>query len=73
MLTYTSTQARANISDVLDAATHGEPVEITRRDGSAAVVISKAEFEAYQNTKLDAEFDHIMQRHGRTLEALTNR
>ncbi|WP_213992454.1 type II toxin-antitoxin system Phd/YefM family antitoxin [Sodalis sp. dw_96] len=73
MLTYTSTQARANISDVLDAATHGEPVEITRRDGSAAVVISKAEFEAYQNAKLDAEFDHIMQRHGRTLEALTNR
>ncbi|MFN6885834.1 type II toxin-antitoxin system Phd/YefM family antitoxin, partial [Proteus mirabilis] len=29
MRTYTSTQARANISEVLDIATHGEPVEIT--------------------------------------------
>lgn len=73
MRTYTSTQARANISEVLDAATHGEPVEITRRDGSAAVVISKVEFEAYQSAKLDAEFDVIMQRHGHTVETLTNR
>ena len=52
---------------------HSEPVEITRRDGCSAVVISKAEFEAYQNAKLDAEFDAIMQRHGHTVEALTNR
>ncbi|CAI0786209.1 type II toxin-antitoxin system Phd/YefM family antitoxin [Serratia entomophila] len=73
MIIYTSTQARANIAAVLDAATNGEPVEITRRDGSAAVVISKADFEAYQKAKLDAEFDHIMQRHGRTVEALTDR
>ncbi|CNK24004.1 Phage/plasmid maintenance toxin/antidote system protein (antidote) [Yersinia mollaretii] len=73
MRTYTSTQARANISEVLDAATHGEPIEITRRDGSAAVVISKAEFEAYQNAKLDAEFDLMMQRHGHTIAVLTDR
>lgn len=73
MRTYTSTQARANISEVLDTATQGVPVEITRRDGAAAVVISKAEFEAYQNAKLDIEFDLMMQRHGHTVEALTNR
>lgn len=73
MRTYTSTQARANISGVLDAAVNGEPVEITRRDGSAAVVISKAEYEAYQNAKLDVEFDLIMQRHGHTIEALSDR
>ncbi|CDL79423.1 MULTISPECIES: type II toxin-antitoxin system Phd/YefM family antitoxin [Xenorhabdus] len=73
MRTYTSTQARANIAEVLDTAAHGEPVEITRRDGSSAVVISKAEFDAWQNAKLDAEFDSIMQRHGHTIEALTNR
>ncbi|WP_119712639.1 type II toxin-antitoxin system Phd/YefM family antitoxin [Arsenophonus endosymbiont of Aleurodicus floccissimus] len=72
MRTYTSTQARANISEVLDATTHGEPVEITRRDGSSVVVISKAEFEAYQKAKLDAEFDVIMQLHRHTVEALTN-
>ncbi|MBG6249301.1 MULTISPECIES: type II toxin-antitoxin system Phd/YefM family antitoxin [Symbiopectobacterium] len=73
MRTYISTQARAKISEVLDAATHGEPVEITRRDGSAAVIISKAEFEAYQNAKLDAEFDMMMQRHAHAVEALINR
>lgn len=72
MITYTSTQARANISAVLDAATSGEPVEIIRRDGSAAVVISKADFEAFQKARMDAEFDFIMQRHGRTVEALAD-
>ncbi|WP_241256098.1 type II toxin-antitoxin system prevent-host-death family antitoxin [Proteus sp. ZN5] len=61
------------MSEVLDAAFRGEPVEITRRDGSSAIVISKAEFEAYQNAKLNAEFDIIMQRHGHTIKALTNR
>ncbi|MCZ8637763.1 type II toxin-antitoxin system Phd/YefM family antitoxin [Escherichia albertii] len=67
MQTYTSTQARANIATVLDTALNGEPVEITRRDGSSAVLISKAAFEAYQNAKLDAEFDAIMQRHEHTM------
>ncbi|EHQ8141780.1 type II toxin-antitoxin system Phd/YefM family antitoxin [Escherichia albertii] len=42
MQTYTSTQARANIATVLDTALNGEPVEITRRDGSSAVLISMA-------------------------------
>lgn len=73
MQTYTTTQARANISTVLDTALNGEPVEITRRDGSAAVLISKAEFEAYQNSKLNTEFDAIMQRHEHTIKALTDR
>lgn len=73
MCTYTSTQTRTKISEVLDTATQREPIEIPRQDGSSAVVISKAEFEAYQNAKLDAEFDMIMQPHGHTVEALTNR
>ncbi|MEQ1975702.1 type II toxin-antitoxin system prevent-host-death family antitoxin [Xenorhabdus sp. SGI240] len=73
MRTYTSTQAGANIEEVLDTVAHGEPVEIIRRDGSSAVVISKAEFDAWQNAKLDAEYDSIMQRHWHTVEALTNR
>lgn len=64
---------QANIATVLDTALNGEPVEITRRDGRAAVLISKAEFEAYQNAKLDAEFDVIMQRHEHTIKALTDR
>lgn len=57
MLIYTSTQARAKISAVLDAVSRGEVVEITRRNGAVAVVISKAEFEAYQKVKLDNECD----------------
>lgn len=61
MHTYTSTQAQAHISEILDTDIHGEPVEITRRDGSSVIVISKA------------EFDIIMQRHGHTIKALTNR
>lgn len=73
MITFTSTQARANIATVLDKATSGEPVQITRRDGTAAILISKSEYEAYHNAKLDAEFDEIMQRHGRTVKALTDR
>ncbi|WP_118986028.1 type II toxin-antitoxin system Phd/YefM family antitoxin [Photorhabdus sp. CRCIA-P01] len=73
MRTYISTQARENISAVLDTAVNGESVEITRRNGSAAAVISKAEYEAYRNAKLDAEFDHIIQCHGHTVEALTDR
>lgn len=73
MQSYTTSQARANISTVLDSALNGEPVEITRRDGRSAIVVSKAEFEAYLNAKLDAEFDIIMQRHGHTIEALTDR
>jgi len=73
MRTYTSAQARAHISEVLEVATQGEPVEIIRKDGSAAVVISKAEFETYQNAKLDAEFEAIMQRHSHTVKALIDR
>lgn len=73
MVMYTSSQARANIAAVLDSAIGGEPVEITRRDGGVAVVISKAEFDEFKNAKLDAEFDFIMQRHGKTIKALTDR
>ena len=73
MHTYLSTQARTHISEALDTAIHGEPVDITRRDDTSAVVISKIEFEAYQSAKLDAEFDIIMHHHGHTIKALTNR
>lgn len=73
MVIYTSTQARANISEVLDTAIGGEPVEITRRDGTAAIVISKAEFEAWQKARMDEEFALIMGEHGHTIKALADR
>lgn len=73
MITYTSSEVRANIATALEQATSGEPVEITRRHGESAVLISKAEFEVYQKAKMDAEFDMIMGRHGRTVRALSDR
>ncbi|MFW5405207.1 type II toxin-antitoxin system prevent-host-death family antitoxin [Pectobacterium carotovorum] len=35
--------------------------------------VGKESIEPYQNAKLDAEFDLIMQRHGHTIEALNDR
>ena len=73
MYTYTSTQIRTKISEALDTTPQREPIEIPHQYSSSAVVINKAQFEAYKNAKLDAEFDMIMQPHGHTVEALTNR
>lgn len=73
MRTYTTTQARLNIAEVMAKATAGEPVEITRRDGSSAVLISRNDFNAWQEAKLDAEFASIMGRHDRTIKALADR
>ena len=73
MRSYSTSEARQNIAAVMDAAASGEPIEITRRDGASNVLISKAEYETFMNAKLDAEFDFIMQRHGRTVKALTDR
>lgn len=72
-MVYTSSEARANFAAVLDKAIGGEPVEIIRRDGTVAVIISKAEFEACQSAKLDAEFGLIMGRHGHTIRSLADR
>lgn len=73
MRTYTISQARKNIAEVMETATTGEPVEITRRDGAAAVLISRDDFKAWQEAKLDAEFAEIMGQHGRTIKALADR
>lgn len=73
MRSFTATEARHSISEVMDLAAAGEPVEIIRRDGAANVLISRAEFDAWQKQKLDAEFEEIMQHYGKPIEALTNR
>lgn len=73
MRTYTTSQARQNIAEAMDAATAGEPVEITRRDGSSAVLISREDFNTWQEAKLDAEFAEIMGRHSHTIKALADR
>ncbi len=39
-------EARRHFADVIDAASHGEPQFIARRDGSEVVVVSKSYFNA---------------------------
>ena len=40
--------ARAQLSMLMDKAIGGHPVEITRRGRGAAVIISKSSYEAYK-------------------------
>lgn len=70
---FTYTSARENLSQVLDQAIAGEAVEITRRSGDSAVVISKASFEAYRKAVLDAEFAELMGEFDASNKALTDR
>lgn len=73
MHSYTYSNARENLAAILEMAAAGDPVEVTRRNGEAAVVISKAEFERYRKAALDAEFAEIMQTHGDVYTALSTR
>jgi antitoxin Phd len=70
---FTYTSARENLSQVLDQAIAGEAVEITRRSGDSAVVISKASFEVYRKAVLDAEFAELMGEFDASNKALTDR
>lgn len=73
MNSYTYSNARENLAAILDMAATGEPVEVTRRNGESAVVVSKTEFERYRKATLDAEFAEIMQTHGTAYTELSKR
>ncbi|MEQ9919131.1 type II toxin-antitoxin system prevent-host-death family antitoxin [Pectobacterium aroidearum] len=62
----TSTNTRDTAYSKLDTT-----VETTRKGMKS--VTGKAGVEAYQNIRLDSEFDLIMQRHGHTIKALNDR
>ncbi|MEQ9903051.1 type II toxin-antitoxin system prevent-host-death family antitoxin [Pectobacterium aroidearum] len=62
----TSTSTGDTVYSKLDTA-----VETTRKGMKSAT--GKADVEAYQNIRLDSEFDLIMQRHGHTIKALNDR
>lgn len=70
---FTYTSARENLAQVLDQAISGEAVEITRRGGDSAVVISKTSFEALRKAKLDAEFAELIGQFDQSNKALTDR
>ena len=48
--------ARAQLSMLMDKAIGGQPVEITRRGRESAVIISKDSYEAYKKAEFDAKF-----------------
>ncbi|ENX21722.1 MULTISPECIES: type II toxin-antitoxin system Phd/YefM family antitoxin [Acinetobacter] len=58
MISWNYSNARAQLSMIMDQAVSGQPVEITRRGRESAVVISKASYEAYKK----AEYEQICQK-----------
>ncbi|ENW48615.1 type II toxin-antitoxin system Phd/YefM family antitoxin [Acinetobacter baumannii] len=51
--------ARAQLTMIMDQAVAGHPVEITRRGRESAVVISKASYEAYRQAVYDVAYYKI--------------
>ncbi|MFN2094431.1 type II toxin-antitoxin system Phd/YefM family antitoxin [Pantoea agglomerans] len=56
MRSYTTTQARKYLTEIMDIVMAGEPVIITPRGGSAAALISREEFDVWQEIKQGANF-----------------
>jgi len=56
MQSYTTTQARKYLSKIMDIVMKGEPVIITRRGGSAAVLVSREAFDIWQEVKQGVNF-----------------
>jgi antitoxin Phd len=73
MNSYTYSHVRENLASIHEMAVAGDPVEVTRRSGESAVIVSKAEFERYRKAALDAEFAQIMQTHGTAYTELSKR
>lgn len=48
MKSWNYSNARAQLSTLMDQALAGQPVEITRRGREPAVIINKASYEMYQ-------------------------
>lgn len=50
MHSWNYSNARAQLSTLMDQAAAGHPVEITRRGREPAVIISKSSYEAYKKS-----------------------
>jgi len=51
---FNYSNARAQLSMLMDIAAGGQAVEITRRGREPAVIISKAAYEAYKKVQFEA-------------------
>ena len=56
MNSWNYSNARAQLSMLMDQASAGHPVEITRRGKEPAVIISKASYEAYKKAEYDLQY-----------------
>jgi antitoxin Phd len=50
------TNARAQLSRLMDQVLHGFPVEITRKDREPVIIISKTSYEAYKKAEFYNRF-----------------
>lgn len=48
--------ARAQLSRLMDQAIYGQPVEITRKNSESVMLISKSSYEAYKKAEFDSKF-----------------
>ena len=64
---------RQNLANVLETAHNGEAVKVLRHGQEVAVILNPKEYEAYQQSKLDKEFEEIMASHGEQIKALSDR
>jgi antitoxin Phd len=56
MNSWNYSNARAQLSTLMDQAAAGCPVEITRRGREPAVIISKSSYEAYKKAEFDTAY-----------------
>lgn len=66
MRSYTTTQARKYMAEIMDIVMAGEPVMITRRGSASAVLVSNDNFNAWPERKQDAGLTGILERYDRT-------
>ncbi|HCA5035446.1 TPA: type II toxin-antitoxin system Phd/YefM family antitoxin [Acinetobacter baumannii] len=48
--------ARAQLSRLMDKVIYGQPVEITRKNSESVMLISKSAYEAYKKAEFDNKF-----------------
>ena len=56
MNSWNYSNARAQLSKLMDQAAAGQPVEITRRGRESTVIISKSSYEAYKKAQFDVAY-----------------
>ncbi len=62
MESWNYSNARAQLSKLMDQAIAGHPVEITRQGKGSAIMISKDSYEAYKKAQFDCHYREKLQK-----------